>query len=209
MADLFGQEHRMTHELNGVVVHHGWLSRAAQEAMLADLRNLAKVAPVRSYETPGGRKMSVRMTAAGEVGWISDASGYRYAETQPDGKRWPDIPDSVLSVWRGVSGVDRPPDSCLVNFYGEGARMGLHQDRDETDLKWPVVSISLGDPGLFRVGKTTRGGPTKSVWLLSGDVAVLDGSARLAYHGIDRIRFGEGDLLRDGGRVNVTLRVAR
>lgn len=204
MNDLFAEPV----EVNGVRVWPGLLDRDAQVAMVAALRALGDEAPFRRYETPGGRRMSVRMSAAGALGWVTDRSGYRYDAVQPDGRGWPDIPDSVLDVWRAVSGTDRLPDSCLVNFYGESARMGMHQDRDEADLSWPVVSISLGDDALFRVGGTTRGGGTKSIWLKSGDVAVLSGTARLAYHGIDRIRFGSSDLLPEGGRLNVTLRVA-
>lgn len=192
----------------GVRVWPQCLDRAAQELLVEDLRRLAGVAPFRQYETPGGRKMSVRMTAAGALGWVTDRSGYRYDPAQPDGRDWPKIPESVLTVWRQVSGADRPPDSCLVNFYDEGAKMGMHQDRDEVDLSWPVVSISLGDDALFRIGGLGRGDPTKSVWLTSGDVAVLSGAARLAHHGIDRIRFRSSDLLPGGGRLNVTLRVA-
>jgi alkylated DNA repair protein (DNA oxidative demethylase) len=204
MGDLFSD--RL--ELNGVAVCAGALDRPAQEEMVKDLRHLAGNAPFRQYQTPGGRKMSVRMSAAGALGWVTDRSGYRYDPHQPDGRDWPEIPEGVLAVWRRFSGVNRIPDSCLVNFYGEGAKMGMHQDRDEADTKWPVVSISLGDDALFRVGSAERRGPTKSVWLKSGDVAVLSGEGRMVYHGIDRIRFGSSDLLPDGGRLNVTLRVA-
>ena len=104
-----------------------------------------------------------------------------------------------------VRGVDT---GVLINYYGECARMGMHQDRDETDTSWPVLSISLGDDALFRVGGLVRKGKTKSHWLQSGDVAMLSGNARLAYHGIDRIKFGTSTLLEKGGRINVTLRVA-
>ena len=209
MADLFSETGGAPVDLNGVKVWRGAVDRAGQEAILADLRAVAKVAPFRRYMTPGGREMSVRMTAAGAVGWITDRSGYRYDPVQPDGAPWPAIPDSVLQLWARYSGVDQPPDSCLVNFYEDDARMGLHQDRDEASFDWPVVSLSLGDEGLFRIGQTERGGPTKSVWLRSGDVALLAGAARLAYHGVDRIKFGSSDLLPNGGRINVTLRVAR
>ncbi len=204
MSDLFGK----VLDVNGVTVWQGYLDRASQLAMVADLRALAAAAPFRRYETPGGRKMSVRMSAAGDMGWITDRTGYRYDTVQPDGQSWPEIPESVLDVWRNVSGVERMPDSCLLNLYGEGARMGLHQDRDEADLSWPVVSVSLGDEALFRVGGLNRKDRTKSVWLKSGDVAILSGDSRLAYHGIDRIRFGSSDLLQEGGRINLTLRVA-
>ncbi|WP_241239753.1 alpha-ketoglutarate-dependent dioxygenase AlkB family protein [Silicimonas algicola] len=195
-------------DVRGVSIWKGLLDKPSQDAMVADLREVATAAPFRRYETPGGRRMSVRMTAAGDLGWVTDRSGYRYDPMQPDGDRWPGIPTSILDVWNTVSGTSRPPDSCLVNFYGEGAKMGMHQDRDETDTSWPVVSISLGDSALFRVGGTSRGGATESVWLDSGDVAVLAGAARLAFHGIDRIRFGSSSLLPEGGRINVTLRVA-
>ena len=193
--------------VNGVAVWKEFLSRPQQAAMVDDLRALATHAPFRRYQTPHGQ-MSVRMSGAGTRAWFADPSGYRYATTQPNGETWPEIPASILSVWSAVSGVERTPDSCLVNFYGEGAKMGLHQDKDEATVDWPVVSISLGDDALFRVGQTTRGGPTKSIWLNSGDVAVLQGEARLAYHGIDRIKFGSSTLLSDGGRLNITLRVA-
>lgn len=198
-----------TLHLNGVGIWKGLLSTGDQTQIVNDLRAVAKAAPFQQYETGRGQKMSVRMTAAGAVGWMSDRKGYRYEAHQHDGQAWPGIPDTVLDVWRKVSGVDRLPDSCLVNFYGEGARMGLHQDKDEADLNWPVVSISLGDEGLFRVGQISRGGPTQSIWLTSGDVAVLAGEARLAYHGIDRIKFRSSQLLSEGGRINITLRIAR
>uniref|UniRef100_UPI0039E6311D alpha-ketoglutarate-dependent dioxygenase AlkB family protein n=1 Tax=Phaeovulum sp. TaxID=2934796 RepID=UPI0039E6311D len=120
---------------------------------------------------------------------------------------WPPIPDSVLAIWRAVAGVDRLPECCLINFYGEGARMGLHQDRDEADFGCPVVSVSLGDDGLFRIGNQTRGGGTQSVWLRSGDVMVMGGPARLTYHGVDRIAYGTSPLMPSGGRINLTLRV--
>ena len=147
------------------------------------------------------------MTSAGKYGWYSDRSGYRYERQHPDGRPWPDIPPSVLDLWRRFAGAGRDPDCCLVNHYGEGVRMGLHQDRDEAEFGWPVVSVSLGDEALFRMGGTTRGGKTASVWLRSGDVVVMGGEARLAYHGVDRIRFGSSTLLNGGGRINLTLRV--
>ena len=193
--------------VNGVRVWKGLLDRSRQEELGADLRAVASAAPFRRDETRRGQ-MSVRMSGAGAHAWVADRRGYRYDPVPPDGRGWPEIPASVLAVWRQVSGVPRQPDSCLVNFYGEGTRMGMHQDKDETDLTWPVVSISLGDEALFRVGRVMPGGPTQSVWLQSGDVAVLGGETRLAYHGIDRIKFGSSALLPDGGRINVTLRVA-
>ncbi|MFP4303707.1 alpha-ketoglutarate-dependent dioxygenase AlkB family protein [Rhodosalinus sp.] len=194
-------------DIRGVRVLPGWLDADEQAALVARLRDVAREAPFFRPETPRGKPMSVRMTAAGRYGWVSDRRGYRYEPRHPSGVPWPPIPDEVLAVWRAVTGLDRAPDCCLVNWYGEGARMGLHQDRDEADFAWPVVSVSLGDAALFRVGGTERGGRTASVWLRSGDVAVLEGESRLAFHGIDRIRHGSSSLLQQGGRINLTLRV--
>ena len=151
--------------------------------------------------------MSVRMTAAGHYGWVSDRRGYRYDPMQPDGRAWPPIPARIQELWRSLLPDARPPECCLINYYAEATKMGLHQDRDERDFDQPVLSISLGDEALFRVGGPSRRDATKSVWLQSGDVAVLQGEARLSYHGIDRIKFGSSPLLKDGGRLNITLRV--
>ena len=133
--------------------------------------------------------------------------GYRYIDRHPSGRPWPDIPPLALSPWHALAGKVRAPQCRLVNFYGADARMGMHQDRDEADFSQPILSISLGDDALFRVGGPVRGGRTESHWLASGDVAVLGGKARLAYHGVDRIRFGSSSLLAQGGRLNLTLRV--
>jgi DNA oxidative demethylase len=191
----------------GVRVWHGFVDREGQEALVDDVRRVVAAAPLFRPVTARGRPMSVRMTSAGNYGWVSDRSGYRYEARHPEGMAWPAIPDRVLDIWNAVSGVERPPQCCLVNFYDADAKMGLHQDRDEADFAMPVVSVSLGDDALFRVGGTARGGPTQSVWLSSGDVAVLSGEARLVYHGIDRIRPGSSTLLPKGGRINLTLRV--
>lgn len=193
--------------LRGVEVFQGLLDRAAQEAMVADIRGVVAVAPLFSPMTPYGKRMSVQMTSAGRFGWYSDLSGYRYSESHPSGVAWPAIPDSILQVWDAVSGSDRAPECCLVNLYREAAKMGMHQDRDEADFSHPVVSISLGDDGMFRIGNTTRGGKTESVWLSSGDVVVMGGDARLVYHGIDKTRPGSSTLLSGGGRINLTMRV--
>ncbi len=199
---------RTSFDFQGATVWKGFLDRAAQEALVTDLRRLAKEAPFRQYATPGGKPMSVRMSGAGSRAWMSDRAGYRYAEHQPDGTDWPSIPVPIAEIWREVSGVGRAPDSCLINYYGEGASMGLHQDRDEAETHWPVVSVSLGDEALFRLGGLRRRDPTKSIWLQSGDVVVLSGASRLAYHGIDRIKFRSSALLAQGGRLNITLRIA-
>lgn len=184
-----------------------YLDPAAQAGLIAALRPVLKAAPPFVPEMPSGKKMSVRMTSAGRLGWISDRKGYRYAPQHPKGMDWPEIPAPVLDIWRDVTGLERLPDCCLINYYGEGARLGLHQDKDEADFSYPVVSVSLGDDGLFRIGNPTRGGSTESVWLNSGDVVVMGGPARLSYHGVDRIRFKSSRLLPKGGRLNLTLRV--
>ncbi len=193
--------------LRGFEIHKAHLSLAAQRDLIEALRPILKAAPLFSPTVPGGGKMSVRMTSAGRFGWVSDANGYRYADAHPRGMVWPEIPAPILSIWNDLAGVERMPDCCLINYYGEGAKMGLHQDRDEADFSYPVVSVSLGDDGLLRVGGQTRGGKTDSIWLNSGDVVVMGGEARLAYHGVDRIRFKSSRLLPKGGRINLTLRV--
>lgn len=193
--------------LRGVAVFRGFLTPAAQASMVADLRRVVAAATFFAPVTPSGRPMSVRMTAAGRFGWVSDRRGYRYDPVHPSGLPWPPIPDTVMAVWDQVANCSRAPECCLVNLYRDAARMGLHQDRDEADFACPVVSISLGDEGLFRVGNISRGGTTESVWLQSGDVVVMGGPARLIHHGIDRIRQGSSTLLDGGGRINLTLRV--
>ena len=193
--------------IRGIDLFSGFLSPEEQEALVADIRQIVEQAPLFSPETSRGQKMSVRMTSAGEFGWVSDRRGYRYEKTHPTGVNWPVIPASVLSIWREVVPESRDPQSCLVNFYSDAARMGLHQDRDEQDFSQPVVSISLGDEALFRIGNDTRGGKTESVWLRSGDVMVMGGEARLRYHGIDRVKPASSTLLPKGGRINLTLRV--
>ena len=197
----------MRAHIRGFDIYKGHLDGAAQAVLVADVRDIAKRAPMFSPQTPYGKPMSVRMTSAGAVGWYADRSGYRYAQTHPDGGPWPAIPVSVLRLWHTLTGLERAPDCCLVNYYGEGARMGMHQDKDEASFDWPVLSVSLGDAGLFRIGNTTRGGKTESLWLESGDVVVMGGAARLTYHGVDRIRFGSSSLLPKGGRINLTCRV--
>ena len=193
--------------LGGIDIFQGLLDPQEQAALVDDLREVIRVAPLFAPVTARGKAMSVRMTSAGRLGWVSDRAGYRYQDRHPDGMGWPDIPAPVLDLWRGLVSETRLPDCCLINFYGEAAKMGLHQDRDEVDFTWPVLSVSLGDEGLFRVGGVERGGPTSSVWLKSGDVLRMGGAARLAYHGVDRIRFGSSRLLPRGGRINLTLRV--
>ena len=194
-------------DLRGVAVFAGALDAAAQRQLLERVREIAAAAPMFHPETRRGKRMSVKMTSAGTFGWVSDRRGYRYERRHPSGVAWPAIPPEVLALWQRFALGSRAPECCLVNYYGEGARMGLHQDRDEADFSQPVMSVSLGDEGLFRVGNVERGGQTESLWLGSGDVAVIGGTARLVHHGVDRIRFGSSALLEGGGRINLTLRV--
>lgn len=193
--------------VRGFEIFKDFLSSEKQASIVDDIRHIVAQAPLFSPMTPYGKPMSVRMTSAGRLGWFADRAGYRYQDTHPSGSSWPEIPASVLSVWKSLTGLERIPDCCLINFYKDTARMGLHQDKDEVDFSWPVVSISLGDDGLFRIGGTERKGSTESVWLKSGDAVVMGSGARLAYHGLDRIRPGSSKLLPKGGRINLTLRV--
>jgi alkylated DNA repair protein (DNA oxidative demethylase) len=183
--------------------------RAAQQALVDDIRRVVEAAPLYTPAMPKtGKEMSVRMTNCGELGWVTDKErGYRYQATHPvTGEPWPPIPDMLLDLWREVADHPMPPQACLVNFYSDKAKMGLHQDRDESDFSAPVVSASLGDDCLFRVGGTKRSDPTQSFRLRSGDVIVLGGEGRLAFHGVDRIYPSTSTLLKNGGRINLTLR---
>jgi alkylated DNA repair protein (DNA oxidative demethylase) len=197
-------------EIAGFRIMPEFLSRAQQGVMAEALLGVAQAAPLVRPVTPWGKPMSVRMTSAGRLGWVIERGRYRYTARHPEtGTPWPPIPGSVLAVWQAVSGWEDAPDCCLINWYGEGARMGLHRDADEGEAGFaaPVVSISLGDPARFRIGGANRKDPTRSVILNSGDVVVMGGAARLSYHGIDRVLFGENDLLPGHGRINLTLRV--
>ena len=186
----------------------GFLSRDAQDALTGLLRAAVVEAPFFTPVMPRtGRPFSVRMTNLGPLGWVSDRAGYRYQPTHPEtGRPWPPIPDVVLDIWRNVSGYPHDPQACLVNHYREGAKMGLHRDADEEDFSAPVVSISLGDTAVFRIGGPERGGRTETLKLSSGDVLVMGGQSRLCHHRIDRVLTGTSTLLKDGGRLNLTLR---
>lgn len=187
----------------------GKLSPDAQGALLEAVMARAETAPFVHQVTPGGKPMSVAMTSFGDLGWITDRAGYRYEPRHPQtGAPWPDIPQLLLDLWAELADPATPPDACLVNFYGSDARMTLHQDRDEADFRFPVLSVSLGDTAVFRLGGLKRGDPTASMRLASGDVCLLAGEARLFHHGVDRILPGSSRLIPGGGRINLTLRRA-
>jgi alkylated DNA repair protein (DNA oxidative demethylase) len=193
----------------GFRLYPAWFDTAAQADLRDQVFALAEASPFYCPITPGGQPMSVRMTNFGTLGWVTDASGYRYQARHPlTGRPWPAMPAALLELWRAVGGVEVEADCCLANVYRGSARMSLHQDRDEADFAFPVVSVSLGDTAIFRIGGTTRGGPTSSVRLSSGDVCVLSGPARLAFHGVDRVIAGSSRLIEGGGRLNLTLRRA-
>ncbi len=194
--------------LPGVIHYPGYYDADACRALVDQLRRIAEDAPFFTPTMPKTNKpFSVRMTNCGSLGWVSDQAGYRYQPDHPVTKRpWPPLPAELAALWQDVAAGALPPEACLVNYYEPTARMGLHQDRDEQTFDAPVVSVSLGDTALFRIGGTDRRDPTRSFRLQSGDVLVFGGPARLAFHGIDRLYAGSSTLLDKGGRLNLTLR---
>ncbi len=192
----------------GLRFYPGYLDRAQQAAVTAAVHQVLAAAPLFTPRMPkSGRPMSVRMSNCGPLGWLTDERGYRYQATHPEtGRPWPPIPETLLAIWKDVSDYSDPPEACLINFYGSAAKMGLHQDRDEAVFDAPIISLSLGDACLFRVGGQKRNDPARSFRLNSGDVVVLGGASRLAFHGVDRIYPGTSTLLAEGGRINLTLR---
>ena len=194
--------------MDGVSLWPGYFDAAAQAALVSEVLRRVEKAPFYRPRMPGsGKPFSVEETNFGTLGWISDVTGYRYAPRHPyTDEAWPAIPRTLLDLWRETTAYPAPPQCCLVNLYREGARMGLHQDKDEAAADAPVLSVSLGDEALFRIGGTSRKGPTRSLPLRSGDVLVFGGPARLACHGIDRVLAGTSGLVGGGGRINLTLR---
>ncbi len=199
--------------LDGLAYLSGRLPRDAQEALLAWVEHVLEDAPFFTPRMPRtGKPFSVSMSNAGPLGWLSDReSGYRYEPRHPEtGRPWPAIAPLLLDLWAEATGYPHPPEACLINYYRPGAKMGLHQDKDEQDFDAPVLSVSLGDTAVFRIAEQ-RGGPSRSMKLTSGDVLVMGGRARLSYHGIDRLLGGSSRLLApprwpEGGRINLTLR---
>src|ERR1700722_17774802 len=192
----------------GVNYFPGFLDRAAQEALRDEVLAILELAPPFRPRMPRTSKpFSVCMSNCGALGWVSDESGYRYQPTHPEtGRRWPAMPPGLLAAFSAIAPDAPAPEACLINLYDPAARMGLHQDRDEEELSAPVVSLSLGDTALFRVGGLQRNAPTRSFRLDPGDAMCLAGEGRLAFHGVDRIIAGSSTLLPEGGRINLTLR---
>ena len=194
----------------GFQYHPEYFSREEQKNLLSEIRKMIRTNPLFQPTMPKtGKPFSVAMTSFGSLGWVSDKTGgYRYQSLHPVTKRpWLQIPDKLLTVWTDLTGYSELPECCLLNYYqNEKAKMGLHRDQDEQDFNAPVLSVSLGDSALFRLGGLKRQGPTTSTKLNSGDIVILGGEARNAYHGIDRILYGSSQLLKNGGRINLTLR---
>ncbi len=193
----------------GAVLLRGFASGAAP-ALVDSIGRIAEAAPFRHLVTPGGYTMSVAMTNCGRVGWVSDRSGYRYDPVDPDsGQPWPAIPDVFLDLAvraaaeAGFPGYD--PDACLINRYDAGAKLGLHQDRDEKDQWAPIVSVSLGLPAVFLWGGLKRSDKVRRMRLESGDVAVWGGPARFVYHGVAPLKAGDHPLT-GSVRLNLTFR---
>ena len=187
----------------------GALDLSAQTALLSAVEQVVAAAPLFTSRMPRtGKPMSVRMTNCGPFGWVSDKErGYRYqAEHLDTGEPWPPIPEQLLDIWCRFGDFEGPPEACLINCYGAGTKMGSHVDQDENEPRAPVVSVSLGDDAVFHVGGLKRSDPKTRITLRSGDVVVLGGQARFAYHGIDRVLPGTSDLVPGGGRINLTMR---
>jgi alkylated DNA repair protein (DNA oxidative demethylase) len=193
----------------GAYLWRSLLVREEQSALIEEVISRLAYAPFFQPTMPRtGKPLSVQMTNFGALGWVSDqAKGYRYQSCHPaTGNNWPAIPHRLLRLWHRLTCYPAPPEACLVNLYRGGARMGLHQDRDEPAMAAPVLSISLGDDAVFRIGDSAPKAPTRGLVLKSGDVLLFGGPARLCRHGIDRIMQGSSDLVPGGGRINLTLR---
>ena len=192
----------------------GYLDRPAQEALLSALRSVLAAAPAYTPRMPkSGKPLSVRMTNCGPLGWVTDEAGYRYQALHPEtGKPWPAMPPSFREL--AAQAADRAgferfsPDACLINRYQPGAKMSLHQDKDETDFGAPIVSVSLGLPAIFLFGGLKRSDKPRRFRLQHGDIAVWGGPARLRFHGVAPLADGEHALL-GRQRINLTFRKAR
>ena len=196
----------------GAIVLRGFAT-ARDAALKDDVARVAAGAPFRHLVTPGGFRMSVAMTNCGELGWISDRRGYRYDPVDPEsGVRWPALPESFRALARDAAaraGYDNfVPDACLVNRYAPGARLSMHQDRDEKDLRAPIVSVSLGLRATFLWGGDERADKSRKLALRHGDVVVWGGASRLRFHGVLALQEGEHPFA-GGHRINLTFRKVR
>lgn len=212
MDDLFAHERRTICLGPGAALLGGF-ALPFVPALLADLKNLVAAAPFRHLITPGGHRMSVAMTNCGAVGWVSEPRGYRYSGRDPKTSHpWPAMPDSFRTLARAAAEQagypDFTPDACLVNRYHPGAKLSLHQDRDELDLGAPIVSVSLGLPATFLFGGLKRSDPTRKAQLVHGDVVVWGGLSRLVYHGVSPVKPGTHTQL-GSNRFNLTFRKTR
>lgn len=213
MHDLFGgTEARREAIAEGAVLLRGWALRAEAE-ILAALEMVTATAPFRRMVTPGGFVMSVAMTNCGAAGWVTDRTGYRYDRDDPEtGKPWPVMPASFLALASGAAEDGGypgfVPDACLINRYEPGSRLSAHQDRNERDYSWPIVSVSLGLPAVFLFGGQKRADQMTRHKVRHGDVVVWGGQSRLFYHGVAPIKDGEHDRL-GRARINLTFRGAR
>jgi alkylated DNA repair protein (DNA oxidative demethylase) len=195
--------------IEGCELVHKFLGKGEQAELLNDIRAVIAKAPLYQPLMPRtGKPFSVMMTNCGPLGWVSDKTGgYRYQSVHPQtGKNWPDIPVRLIEMWNALTGFAHQPQACLVNYYDASARLGLHRDEDERDFSAPILSVSLGDSAIFKLGGLKRRDPAQTLELKSGDVLVMGGASRLRYHGISRIVGGSSDLLPEGGRINLTLR---
>lgn len=192
-----------------------YFTPAEQEGLIKAVKEGIAQAPFYQPTMPRtGAPLSVVMSNFGSLGWVTDKErGYRYEPAHPKtGAPWPALPEILGALWDKLTQYPARPEACLINWYrqagdgGKGAKMGLHVDNDENELRAPVVSVSLGDPAMFRIGGPKRGGPTAGLKLFSGDVVVLAGEARLCHHGVSKVYYGESALVPKGGRINLTMR---
>ena len=197
---------------DGFAHYPGYFSPDQQAVLINAVKAGVEKAPFFIPRMPRtGQPMSVVLSNFGELGWVTDQErGYRYDPVHPKtGAPWPAMPKALLDLWEDVTDTPDFPEACLINWYREGNKMGAHIDNDEHEARAPVVSVSLGDPALFRIGGPNRGGKTKGLKLFSGDVVVMGGASRFCYHSVSKIFYGESALVPKGGRINLTMRRVR